>query len=369
MTMVHAVVTGGGTSGHVVPAIAILEMLEEAGHPRTELRYVGSRRGIETTLMPATGVDSVYLPISGLQRSVSPRSLVRNIVLPFRLLRCRVAARRLLREWNPRVVVSVGGYASEPMAAAAIAAGVPLVCVTYDREPGLAVRRQARHAVASTVAFPDVELPRARVTGAPVRAALRRLDPAAAREGARRELGFGTDELVVAVVGGSLGSGVLNSAVAGIAAECAPIGRVRIHHVCGERNLGDESPAVPSNVRYERVGYEPRMAQLYAACDLIVCRAGASTVAEIATIGVTSVLVPWSGAAGNHQELNARWLADARAAVIVDEQGCVDGTLARTVSRLLVDEDARGALARAARAMGEPNRGTALLQLIENAAG
>lgn len=366
--MVHAVVTGGGTSGHVVPAIAILEMLEEAGHPRSELRYVGSRRGIESSLMPDTGIDSVYLPISGLQRSLSMRSVLRNLALPFRLVRCRIVARRLIREWNPRVVVSVGGYASEPMAAAAVAAGVPLVCVTYDRAPGLATRRQSRRAVSCAVAFPDVDLPRAHLVGAPVRAHLRRLDVAAERADARRRLGMADDETVIAIVGGSLGSGVLNAAVPSLIAACSGTPRLRVHHVCGERNLSDPQPEVPAGVAYVRTGYEPDMSGLYSACDLLVARAGASTVAEIATVGVASVLVPWSGAAENHQELNAHWLSDEGAAVTVSERGCADGELARTVVLLLADPAARSGLVVNARRMGELNRGNALVELIENAA-
>ena len=133
--MVYAVVTGGGTSGHVIPAMAILEGLLEAGHTANELRYVGSRRGIERSLMVSSDVAGEYLPISGLQRSLSPRGIARNLALPFRLVRSRLMARALIKRWQPHVVVSVGGYASEPMSAAAIAAGVPLVCVSYDRTP------------------------------------------------------------------------------------------------------------------------------------------------------------------------------------------------------------------------------------------
>ena len=367
--MVHAVVTGGGTSGHVVPAIAILEALEDAGHDRSVLRYVGSCRGIESSLMADTGIESVYLPISGLQRSFSPRSVARNLALPFRLVWCRIVARRLVRRWCPSVVVSVGGYASEPMAAAALAAGVPLVCVAYDRTPGLATRRQSRRATACAVAFPGVDLPRASVVGAPVRRELRHLDVDAQRARARRMLGCSDDEFVLAVVGGSLGSGVLNAAVPAVLDALVGHGKVRVRHVCGERNLADPMPTVPDGVAYERVGYEPRMAALYAACDLIVARAGASTVAEIATVGVASVLVPWAGAAGNHQELNARWLGDEGAAFVVPESGCTDGTLVRTIVRLVDDADARRALARSARLMGELNRGNAITDLIENAAG
>lgn len=366
--MVHAVVTGGGTSGHVIPAIAILEALEEAGHPKSELRYVGSRRGIESSLMPGTGVECAYLPISGLQRSLSLRSVLRNAALPFRLVWCRIMARRLIRLWRPSVVVSVGGYASEPMARAAIAADVPLVCVAYDRIPGLATRRQSRRAVACAVAFPGVDLPRAHVVGAPVRAHLRRLDVRVARGQARRRLGFADDEVVVAVVGGSLGSGVLNAAVGPLLDAIADRTGIRVHHVCGDRNLHDPMPVVPDGIAYERVGYEPRMAALYAACDLIVARAGASTVAEIATVGIASVLVPWAGAAENHQELNARWLGEEGAAVVVSESGCTDGTLVDTIVSLIDDRSARMSLAREAHRMGELNRGNAITDLIENAA-
>ena len=118
--MTFAVVTGGGTSGHVIPAMAVLEALVDAGHDPSELAYVGSRRGVESSMVPALGVRCAFLPVSGLQRSVSPRSLLANAVFPFRLLAATRGARRLLREWSPRVVVSVGGYASEPAARAEV---------------------------------------------------------------------------------------------------------------------------------------------------------------------------------------------------------------------------------------------------------
>ena len=366
--MVFAVVTGGGTSGHFIPAQAILESLMESGIDSSELRYVGSRRGVEQSLMNGSPIEAEYLPISGLQRSLSLKGIARNLVLPVRLLRSRLLARTLIREWKPRVVVSVGGYASEPMSAAAIAVGVPLVCVSYDRMPGLATRRQAKHAAVSAIAFPGVDLPRAVVTGAPVRSALRHLDVVASRKAAREELGVKHDALLVTVMGGSLGSGVLNTLVPSMLEACAEIPQIHVLHICGKRFIDEASPSVPAGVDYQRVGYESRMAQVYAASDLLVVRAGASTVAEIVTVGIAAVVVPWEVSADGHQKLNAQWLADADAAYVVTETQCSDGSAVTTIVNVLRDSDARERVASNARGLGEAHRSSRLVDVIRNAA-
>lgn len=367
--MVYAVVTGGGTSGHVIPAQAILEGLAEAGHPLADLRYVGSRRGVEGELMRGSGVECVYLPISGLQRSISFRALALNVALPLRLLRSSLMARRLVKDWQPQVVVSVGGYASEPMSRAAIKAEIPLVCVSYDRTPGLATRRQATRAAVSAVAFPDSQLPRAVHTGAPVRAKIRHLNISRDRESSRIELGIPLDRIVVTVAGGSLGSGVLNQLVSDVLVALAPrADQVAIFHVCGPRNVNDPLPNVPNGMWYRRVGYEEKMAEVYAATDVYVGRAGASTVAEIATVGLASVLVPWAGAADNHQLKNAQWLGDSHAACVVTEDEVHRGEAIRQISELVGDESLRQQIALNAHALGEPHRGHALIKAIENVA-
>lgn len=366
--MVFAVVTGGGTSGHFIPAQAILESLMETGCDASDLRYVGSRRGVEKSLMAGSPIAAEYLPISGLQRSMSPKGIARNLALPLRLIRSRAMARSLIKKWNPQVVVSVGGYASDPMSAAAIAAGIPLVCVSYDRMPGLATRRQAKHAVLSATAFPGVDLPRAVVTGAPVRSALRHLDVAQVRESARIELGVASDAVLVTVMGGSLGSGVLNSLVPSLLNACASVPNIHVLHICGKRFVDDELPSAPTGVTYQRVGYESRMAQVYAASDLLVVRAGASTVAEIVTVGVASVVVPWEVSADGHQKLNAQWLGDADAAQVVSESQCADGSAVQTIVELLKDQGARALLASHAREMGEAHRSNRLVDAIRNAA-
>jgi len=365
--MVYAVVTGGGTSGHVIPAIAICELLVEAGHPVSDIRYVGSRRGVERELMQSTQIEAEYLPISGLQRSWNFQGLGRNALLPWRLLRSRVLARGLIKMWRPSVVVSVGGYASEPMSRAALAANVPLVCVSYDRIPGLATRRQAKLAAISAVAFEGSSLPRSVLTGAPVRKQIRRLDISASRGSSRAALGIASDAHMVVVMGGSLGSGVLNAMVANLLIGLSGTTSV-VYHICGQRFERDPMPHVPAGVQYIRVGYEDRMADVYSALDVLVSRAGASSVAEIATVGVAAVLVPWPDAADGHQELNARWLTDAGAGILMDDAACIDGRAVAEVTQLLANTQRLSELAHSAFELGALHRSNALVKAIEGAA-
>lgn len=360
----------------MLPAQAVIEALEDAGVPLADIAYVGSRRGVESRMMSdlaSRGVQCAYLPISGLQRSLSLASLMSNVALLWRIPRSRLLASALCRRWSPRVVVSVGGYASQPMASAASAASIPVVCVSYDRIPGLATRRQARTAAVCAVAFVDSPLPRAVPTGAPVRRRMRELDVDAERDAARRARGIPESSIVVSVAGGSLGSGVLNAIVGPLAARLADADvPVAFYHVCGPRHLASPEPEIPGSVWYRRVGYEDDMAGLYAATDLLVCRAGASTVAEIATVGLAAVVVPWSGSAGAHQELNARWLAEHCGAMVLTDELLEDSGSRETaldrVAGLVLDGDERRRMASEARQAGSVHRSTALATVILGAA-
>ena len=265
------------------------------------------------------------------------------------------------------MVISVGGYASEPMSRAALAADVPLVCVSYDRIPGLATRRQAKLATISAVAFEGSSLPRSVLTGAPVRKELRLLDVSASRGSSRTALGVASDARMVVVMGGSLGSGVLNALVADLLIGLSGTQSV-VYHICGERFVRDPMPYVPAGVQYMRVGYEDRMADVYSALDVLVSRAGASSVAEIATVGVAAVLVPWPDAADGHQELNARWLTDLGAGILVDDAACSDGRAVAEVTQLLANTQRISEFARSAYELGALHRSNALMEAIEGAA-
>lgn len=361
---VFAVVTGGGTAGHVLPALSIAEALVAAGHDPGEIHYIGASRGMETRLLPDTEFAHTFFDVVGFQRSLSRR----NLAFAPKMWRGTRAAIGLLRELSPKVVVSVGGYASMPAVFAARRLRIPVVVVSFDLRPGLASKLSARFAAACAVAFDDTELPRATMTGAPVRQAILTVDRAADRTAARAALDLPGDRFVVAVMGGSLGSGVLNEAVAAYLSERRDDAGLAVRQVAGDRFVAQVAQVVPDGdgVIHQVVGFEPDMPAVYAAADLLVGRGGASTVHEAAVTGTPAILVPWSGAAEDHQTGNVRWLSDVGGAVLLDESDV--GRLGEEIERLRDDRAARDALSVAATARAEANRSGALAALIERVA-
>lgn len=361
-----AVITGGGTSGHVLPALAIMDRLVAAGHDPAALHYVGSRRGIEVRLVGPRGYATTLLDVVGLQRSLHPR----NLAFVPKMVWATWRAWRLLGRLRPRVVVNVGGYASMPATFAARMRRCPVVVVSYDQRPGLASRVAARFAVAVAAAFADSPLPRARTTGAPIRPEIIAVDRRRDRVAAREQLGLPDDRFVVTVFGGSLGARAVNQAVADVVATWADRRDVCVYHVVGERFVAEVpgERTADSGIMYRVIGYEDRMPLLYAASDLMVTRAGASTIAELAATGTPAIIVPWPDAAENHQLDNARTLSDVGAAVLL-EQADLDGPrLAAAIDALLSDADTLAALGARAYAEGVRHRGDALIELITEVA-
>ena len=364
----YAVITGGGTAGHVVPALAVAEALVAAGHEPGEIHYVGAARGIETELVGRSPYGHTFLDVVGLQRGVSRHDLAVNLRLMPKLAAATRQATALLRELRPRVVVSVGGYASLPAAIAGRRLGVPIVAVSYDRRPGRATALTARFAAATAVAFPDSPLPRAVVTGAPLRQNVLRVDRERDREAARRSLGLPLERFAVVATGGSLGAGPLNDAVARYVDEHRDDPGLAVRQVVGTRFL----PSAPegsdgrSGVLHQVIGFDDRIALAYAAADLFVGRGGASTVAEVAVTATPAVLVPWPGAAEDHQRENVRWLSDRHGAVLLPEADLA--SLGDVVERLRGAPDERAAMSAAAAAAGQVHRSDALVRLIERVA-
>ena len=361
-----AVVTGGGTSGHVVPALAIAESLVAAGHPAQSLHYVGTSRGVETRLVPAAGLPHTFFDVTGLQRSLSSRNA---LFLP-RLASSTWKASRLLRRLRPRVVVNVGGYASFPATFAARLLRIPTVIVSYDRRPGLVSRLLAHGATACAVAFPDSTLPRAEHTGAPVRRQMIDLNRPVQRVAACVELGLPADRFVIAVMCGSLGAQAVNNAVNGAVEQLADRRDLCVYHVVGDRFVGEAAPERDGRdgIMYRVIGYEDRMAQLYAAADLMITRAGAGTIAELATVGAPAIVVPWPGAAENHQVDNARMLGDIGAAIVIEQADLTVERLVMEIERLSMSPDTLRALSISAREAGAMHRSGALIGLIERVA-
>ncbi|MDA8058200.1 MAG: UDP-N-acetylglucosamine--N-acetylmuramyl-(pentapeptide) pyrophosphoryl-undecaprenol N-acetylglucosamine transferase [Actinomycetota bacterium] len=363
-----AVIAGGGTAGHVQPALALAEALVERGHDRDEVLLVGSARGSDQVVMEDRGFPVDVLPGRGVARSLAPRALVRNLGAVAGISLGVVRSLRLVRSARPSVVVAVGGYASVGPAFAALATGTPLVVVNVDAVPGAANRLFGRFAAACLVGWPGTDLPRAVVTGTPVRPEISAVGrDADARRAARRQLGLPEDPPTVVAFGGSLGARRVNEAVAGMAARWDGRGDRSVYHVVGRRDweagVGCTGPGP-----IVRVPYEERMALVYTAADLVICRAGAMTVAELAAAGVPAVLVPLPGAPGDHQGANARVLERSGAATVVTDAECTSERLTELVDGLLGSPDRLAAMAGAARALAPVDAAGAGAEVIETCA-
>jgi len=361
-----AVVTGGGTSGHVLAAVAVADALVARGHKRESIHYVGTTRGVEARLLPSTGYGYSLLDVSGLQRSLS----IRNLAFFPKLVRSTWQALAVIRKLSPKVVVNVGGYASFPATVAAILRRIPVVVVSYDRRPGLVSKLMARRADASAVAFEGSNLPRAEVTGAPVRQEVLAIDRARDRDDARSQLDLPPDRFVVAVFGGSLGAQRLNEVVAQTVERLGERRDLAIYHVVGERNLSGAAPGRDGSqgIMYRVLGYEDRMPLVYAAADLMTTRAGAATIAELAAVGMAALIVPWPGAAENHQVDNARELSDQHGAVLIEERDLTAYRLISEIAEMMSNPSRLGEMSNAASHIGMRHRGSALVDLIERVA-
>ena len=363
---VFAVIAGGGTGGHAVPALAIARALVDRGHPPATIHFVGSARGIERRLVPDAGFSITLLPGRGIAR----RLTVDNVGAVAGLVSAVFQAVLLLRRLRPAVVVTVGGYASVACAAAAVVLRIPLVVAEQNAAPGLANRLAGRFALACAVSFPGTPLPRAVVTGNPVRPEIVAVDRSTqGRAAAKRSLGIPDGRTVVAVAGGSLGARRINDAALALATLWAHRSDIAIRHVVGDRDFDSVNAVAPATgsagLLYQPIRFENRMDLLLAAADVTVQRAGASTVAELAVTGVPSVLVPLPGAPGDHQTMNARSLAEAGAAVLVPDSELDGERLARELDRLIGDPQLLGSMAAAARRLGRPGAASEVAAIAE----
>ena len=335
------VITGGGTAGHLYPALAIADALGRRGYPKESVLFVGARAGIERQILPQSGYRFELLPGRGIVRRVTFANFVAIGGLAVAFTRALVLIGRL----RPLVVVAVGGYGGVACACAARVWRVPVVTVNVDSVVGAANRFIARFAERSTVGYPDVDLPRSVVTGVPVHdeivEAHRSPD---LRAEARAEMGVGASQRLVVVVGGSLGARRLNDGAIGLRKLWAAREDLVLHHICGTREYERvlHVPAPSGVLDYRLVGYEDQMARVLCAADLVVSRAGAMTVAELRAVGTPSLLVPLPGAPHDHQRRNAEFLAAIGGAVILDDTDATPEYLDRAIGELLYDVEALG---------------------------
>jgi UDP-N-acetylglucosamine--N-acetylmuramyl-(pentapeptide) pyrophosphoryl-undecaprenol N-acetylglucosamine transferase len=350
---VRVLIAGGGTGGHVIPALAIARELRD--RHRAEVRFVGTSRGLETKLVPEAGFPLELIHVGQL-KNVSLATRVRTLLdLPVGLLRCV----GLLRQYRPDVVIGVGGYASGPAMGAALMMGVPTLAFEPNAFPGLANRLVGKRVTAAAVNFAETAryFHNARVTGIPVRAEFFAIGEK--QEAGRRLLVFG----------GSQGARILNDVMPKIAQ--ALLDRFSdlslVHQAGGRHGVATtqayaEASVVSDLVRV--VPYLDAMVGEIAEADLILCRSGASTVAELAAAGRASVLVPFAAAADDHQRKNADVLVNAGAAVLITEAEVSPERVLAEISRLLEDGELRRTMGERARGLAHRNAVEAIAEMV-----
>lgn len=361
--------TCGGTAGHVNPAVALAQMFQTR-NSGCEVLFVGADGGMETRLVPKEGYPIETVTITNFRRSLSPASIGHNVRTLLNMNKSRKQANAILDRFQPDLVVGTGGYASFPVVKAAAKRGIPTAVHESNAVPGLTTKTLSKVVDVVMVGFEESrshydDPGKVVVTGTPVRTDFFRYT----RKEARAELGLTDDRPLVLSVWGSLGAEVMNCQMAEcIALECrdgAPF-----HHIHG---AGRDYRAVLDALQGSGLADHPEvdvreyiydMPLVMAAADLVLCRAGASTISELTAIAKPSILVPSPNVTANHQEKNARVLADQGAAVLLLEKDCQGDALYEQADGLLRDRPRREEMVRALNSMAVPDAGEKIYQTL-----
>ena len=342
---------GGGTGGHIYPALALARHL--VATDRAEILFVGTEHGMEKELVPAAGFRLETIPVVGMQRRLS----LQTGRVVFLAASAVLASRRILRQFKPNLVVGTGGYVAGPVVLAAALARIPTVIHEQNAIPGLTNILLSRIAGRVCLSFPGTEhyFPRPKrtvFTGNP-----RASEAAAATGKGASDVFLRPDRPVFLCVGGSHGSAKLNQAFSEAVGQVLAAGDAQAVYITGKRYFAElEAKLAPLTLRFPNrlqiLPYHPDLPELLSRTDLLICRAGATTLAEITALGVPAVLVPSPNVTNNHQEHNAKFLAEQGAAVLLKESQLSGQSLAELMMELLSDGKRLKKMAAASRALG-----------------
>lgn len=350
-------IAGGGTGGHLFPGVAIAEELR-ARDPGATIRFVGTRRGIESRVLPELGWDLAHIEVSGL-KTVGVLGAIRGL---FRLPRALWQARRLVKQFAPDAVIGVGGYASGPVVLMARLRGVPTAICEQNSIPGLTNKILGRFARVVFLSFEEsrrfFKPKKIKLTGNPVRRDLLQKLLAVTPSPA-------DSTLHVLVCGGSQGAVAVNELASQALGSLAKEAKLAIVHQTGEKDLAaTEQRYAAAGIAAECRAFIKDMAAAYQRADLIIGRAGATTVAELAIAGKPAVFIPYPFAADNHQEINAREMAEAGAALMFRQSELTADKLAEAL-RPLLDRKRRTEMGAAMKALAKPLAAAAVVDWAE----
>ncbi|GAA4189516.1 undecaprenyldiphospho-muramoylpentapeptide beta-N-acetylglucosaminyltransferase [Microbispora amethystogenes] len=352
----RVVLAGGGTAGHIEPALALADALRRLD-PRIGITCLGTERGLETRLVPARGYELELVPAVPLPRSLSPKLLT----VPGRLAGAIGSAAGILEKVGADILVGFGGYVATPAYLGARRRGVPIVVHEANPRPGLANRLGARLTDHVFTGHPDAVLPNAEYVGIPLRREISMMDRLSMGDKARSYFGLESDRVTLLVFGGSQGARSVNQA----ALEAAPYLRaagVQVLHVVGPKNTVEIEPP-PGDPQYVILPYVDRMDLAYAAADLVLSRAGAMTCAELTAVGLPAAFVPLPHGNGE-QRLNAEPIVRAGGGLMVDDADLSAAWIVQTLLPILNDPERVVAMSEAASRMGRKDADTTLARKV-----
>lgn len=335
---------GGGTAGHINPALAIAGYIRNKDKD-AQILFVGNKGGMEETLVPKAGFDMEFIHISGFQRKLTPAALKQNILTVKRTLTSSMEAKKIIQSFNPDICVGTGGYVSGPVLRTAAKMGIPTIIHEQNAYPGVTNKMLAKSAKRVMLAVKDAEeyfdkKSNCVVTGNPVRREIIEAD----KDAARKELGVDERPLVLSF-GGSLGAKMINEGVAGLIARSGMDGQYQHIHGYGKNGLWFPDLIKEKGVNIDECDnldvreYIDNMATCMAAADLVISRAGAITLSEIQALGKPAILIPSPNVAENHQYHNAMALVNNGAAEIIEEKDLTEELLIEKADSLLQDKE------------------------------
>jgi UDP-N-acetylglucosamine--N-acetylmuramyl-(pentapeptide) pyrophosphoryl-undecaprenol N-acetylglucosamine transferase len=344
---------GGGTGGHLFPALAIAQGLREADGA-CDIRFIGSRFGLEARVLPEMNEVFYPLTIRGIQRGIGPTSLGRNLLFPWRFIRAYVHCLKIIKEFNPQVVVGTGGYASGLPLLAAQRKGIPTLLHEQNSYPGVTTRRLAPRASVVCLTYEasakDIQSENWVITGNPVRFG----GSLPNRKTAKQRLGLPPRRQVLFILGGSQGSRPLNRHFLSHWRTYTEEIGVHLLWQTGMRSYRRIRRALKDTDRVSLMPFIMDMASAYMAADLVVSRAGAMTLSEITNLGRPAILVPLPSAAADHQTRNAQVLAKRKAARIVPQSELSRGMLEKIARQLIQHPDRSRAMGKRAQSLAQP---------------
>lgn len=362
--------TCGGTAGHVNPAVALARIFQER-QPGSQVLFVGADGGMETRLVPKEGYRIETVTITNFHRSLAPADIAHNLGTLINMQKSRGQAKAILDEFKPDLVVGTGGYASYPVVNAAAKRGIPTAVHESNAVPGLTTKALSKVVDRVMVGFEESRAhyddpSKVVVTGTPVRGDFFKYT----RQQAREQLGLTDDRPLLLSYWGSLGAEAMNRQMVDfIAQECYAGAPWHHIHGAGRDYSWMTEEIARKGLKLEGGGIEVReyiydMPLVMAAADLVLCRAGASTISELTAIAKPSILVPSPNVTANHQEKNARVLADQGAARLLLEKDCVGETLYTAAESLLRDKPRRDGMVRALNSMAVPDAGEKIYETL-----